>query len=133
MSILEEKLRKPSSMGSLGRLTGSRWNPTRVVLRLPTEPTHAFKMWIFTGRFGKYQSPKGSLPCDVDFHQGYVLIGCLHELRAYLGALLCGRQGWKHALGGQSKKDFDLELTHIHNAAWKPVFNEKGQLEKLYA
>jgi hypothetical protein len=32
------------------------------------------------------------------------------------------------------KKDFELELfTHIHNAAWKPVLDDKGRVEKLYA
>ena len=54
------KATKALEYGLLGRLTGSRWNPTRVVLRLPTEPTHAFKMWIFTGRFWKMSIyPKG--------------------------------------------------------------------------
>ncbi|HBF03556.1 MAG: hypothetical protein VW579_00375 [Verrucomicrobiales bacterium] len=79
--------------------------------------------------------PKGSLPCDVDFHQGYVLIGCLRGPEGYTSApcYVVDKDG-NMLSEVNPKKDFGLELfTHIHNAAWKPVFNEKGQLEKLYA
>ena len=62
--------------------------------------------------------PKGSLPCDVDFHQGYVLIGCLRGPEGYTSApcYVVDKDG-NMLSEVNPKKDFGLELfTHIHNA-----------------
>ena len=79
--------------------------------------------------------PAGSLPCDIDFFESFVLVGCLRGPKGYTSApcYVVDKDG-KLLSEVNPKKDFGLELfTHIHNAAWKPVYGENGKVEKLYA
>ena len=79
--------------------------------------------------------PAGSLPCDIDFFQGNVLVGFLLGPSCYQSApcYVVDKDG-NLISEVNPKKDFGLELfTHIHNAAWKPVYGQDGKVEKLYA
>ncbi|MCF6283637.1 MAG: hypothetical protein L3K26_00375 [Candidatus Hydrogenedentes bacterium] len=72
-----------------------------------------------TGKhLGKLDMPKGSLPCDIDYQSGYMIVGCLKGPNPDLGApiyLVDDAGEIKSTI--MIKEDLGLEkFIHIHNA-----------------
>lgn len=72
---------------------------------------------------GKLDLPEGSLPCDVDYQSGYMVVGCLRGPDRDLGAPIYLVKDGEVVSTVMIKEDLGLEkFTHIHNA----VMIERG-------
>lgn len=83
---------------------------------------------------GTTELPAGCLPCDVEFHRGYALVGCLKGPRGQTPAPFYVLDEDGRILSTVTpKSDFGLDrFTHIHNATWKPVLGPNGREQKLW-
>lgn len=122
--------------GRFGTAHGITLNPDTKRLAIADRANSRVQDFDFKGTFlSNTDLPAGSLPCDVDFFQGYAIVGCLRGPGNSTPAPLYVLDKDGKMVGEMNpKKDFGLELfTHIHNAAWKPVRDENGRVTKLYA
>ncbi len=75
---------------------------------------------------GRYLStlklPAGSFPCDIDYLEGYAIVGCLHGPDRSKGAPIYILQGDEVVSTIMPKEDLGLEtFQHIHNAVLHKV------------
>ena len=121
--------------GLFGTAHGITLDPLQRRLAVADRANSRIEDFDFQGTFLENTNlPAGSLPCDIDFHDGYALVGCLRGPSGQTPApcFVLDKDG-KVISQVTPKKDFGLELfNHIHNAAWKPLLAEDGSVEKLY-
>ena len=75
---------------------------------------------LFT-RYGHYrdtlQLPKGSFPCDIDYAEGYAIVGCLHGPDRSKGAPIYLLKDEAVVSTIMPKEELGLEkFQHVHNA-----------------
>ena len=121
--------------GLFGTAHGITLNRATRRLEIADRANSRIQSFDLEGTFlGQTKLPEGSLPCDVDFHQGYAVVGCLQGPGGQTPApFYVLDQDGQVASEINPKNDFGLaRYTHIHNAVWKPVQGNSGQVERLY-
>jgi hypothetical protein len=121
--------------GLFGTAHGITLHPATRRLEVSDRANSRVQSFDFHGTWlGSMDLPAGSLPCDIDFHGGYALVGCLQGPGGATPApFYVLNQDGGIVSTVTPKAELGLELfTHIHNASWKPVLGKDGQQEKLW-
>ena len=110
--------------GKLGTGHGITWNPATNTLDVADRPNSRIESFSVGGEFKRSVAlPAGSLPCDVDFLDGTMLVGCLQGPAGSTPAPIYILDAAGTILSTiRHKEDLGLDLfTHVHNATWHTV------------
>lgn len=121
--------------GLFGTAHGVTFNRTTRRLEISDRANSRIQAFDLQGTYlGTTALPAGSLPCDVDFHRGNAVVGCLKgpEGRTPAPFYILDRDG-KLVSEVNPKRDFGLErFTHIHNATWKVELDAEGETKSTF-
>jgi hypothetical protein len=112
---------KGTEHGKLGTGHGITWNSATSTLDIADRPNSRIESFTVGGEYTRSVSlPAGSLPCDLDFLDGAMLVGCLQGPGGSTPApiYIIDAAG---AIVSTLRPHQDLGLglfTHIHNATW---------------
>ena len=124
---------KGNEHGKFGTGHGITWNPEKSTLDISDRPNSRIESFDVQGNYkGTVALPAGALPCDVDFLDGTLVIGCLNGPGGSTPApiYITDREG-KILSTLKPKEDLGLGLfDHVHNATWHAVGEGDGR--KVY-
>ena len=124
---------KGTEHGKFGTGHGITWNPRTSTLDVSDRPHSRIESYDVDGAYkSSVTLPAGSLPCDVDFLDDWMLVGCLQGPGGSVPAPIYVVDGdGKVASTIKPKEDLGLELfTHVHNATWHAIGD--GETRKVY-
>jgi len=120
---------KAGEFGRFSTAHGIAINPATRRLEIADRELSRIQSFDLNGTFlGNVELPAGALPCDVDHHAGFTLVGCLKGPGEQTPASLyvLDHQGTVVSEVAPGRH-FGLKLfTHIHNATWKPVVDTEA-------
>lgn len=119
--------------GRFGTAHGITRVPDTNVFTIADRAQARLETYTPEGRYvGGLALPEGSLPCDVDYHEDLMLVGCLNGPGGSTPAPIYLFRDGNLVSELNVGRDLGLEgFTHIHNAAFHPVIQEDGST-KLY-
>ncbi len=114
---------KGSGVGQFGTAHGITVPPGKKRLDIADRPNSEIDRFT---RYGNYRStlelPKGSLPCDIAFLDGYAIVGCLDGPDRKKGAPIYILENDKLVSTIMPKEDLGLaNFLHVHNAVLHKV------------
>ncbi|MBI2421768.1 MAG: hypothetical protein HYV27_02980 [Candidatus Hydrogenedentes bacterium] len=114
---------KGDGAGQFGTGHGVTIAPDGKHLAIADRPNSEIEFFTRYGRFlEKVDMPKGSLPCDVDFEAGYMLVGCLEGPNKEVGAPIYLVKDNQVVSTVIIREELGLEkFAHIHNAALREI------------
>jgi len=117
---------KGTGVGQFGTAHGITIPPGTKRLDIADRPNSEIDRFT---RYGNYRStldlPKGSLPCDIAFLNGYAIVGCLDGPDRKKGAPIYILENDKLISTIMPKEDLGLtNFTHVHNAVLHKVGNK---------
>ncbi len=114
---------KGTNPGQFGTGHGVTVSPDETVINIADRPNSEIDRFTPEGKYtDTVKLPKGSLPCDIDFESGYVVVGCLEGPDKTLGAPIYIVKNDEVISTIMPKEDLGLaNFTHIHNAVMVSV------------
>lgn len=114
---------KGNKPGEFGTGHGITLAPTSGEITIADRPNSELETFTAEGRYLRAVNvPKGAFPCDVDYTEGYTVVGCLHGPDRDKGAPVYILKDDRVVSTIMPKEELGLEkFQHIHNAVMHKV------------
>jgi len=125
---------KGNEHGKFGTAHGITLEPGRKLLVISDRPNSREEKYSYRGEYREtVELPRGSLPCDIDFHPLHpevAVIGCLDGPDRKKGAPIYILEKDKIISTVIPREDLGVaRATHLHNVVWKIVPGKNGSRE----